>query len=191
MDHISIFSPTSTVDRALGVAWVLLKHLVVDGLQLRAAQASNDVSDGSCKLVQRVEENVGLGLGRKLVEETAEVVALCQRLCVEHSASEVFNVHAGERILSASVTAAHSVYRFHTSQSKNSIHLPANVEELWVESSSVDDVSKEILGFVWVDVGAFVLAKMLVESRKELFAGQTYPVIRNTLSSLLCSVLTT
>jgi hypothetical protein len=103
MDHISIFPPTSTVDRTLGVAWVFLKHLVVDGLQLRAAQASNDVSDGSCKLVQHVEKNVGLGLGRKLVEETAEVVALRQRLRVEHSASEVFDVHAGERILSASV----------------------------------------------------------------------------------------
>jgi hypothetical protein len=103
MDHIPIFSPASTVDRTLGVTWVLLKHLVIDGLQLRTAQASNDVSDSSCKLVQRVEENVGLGLGRKLVEETAEVVALCQRLRVEHSASEVFDIHAGERIRSASV----------------------------------------------------------------------------------------
>jgi hypothetical protein len=157
----------STVDRALSVAWVLLKHLVVDGLQLRAAQASNDVSDGPCKLVQRIEENVGLGLGRKLVEEAAEVVALCQRLRVEHSASEVFDIHAGERILSSSITTAHLVYGFHTSRSKKAIHLPANVEELWVESSSVDDISKEILSVVWVGVGAFVLIQTLVGCGKE------------------------
>lgn len=65
-----------TVDWLLGVAWVFLQNLLIDSLQLRAAQLSDDSSDSVSKLGERTEKNVWLRLGRELVNETAKIIAL-------------------------------------------------------------------------------------------------------------------
>jgi hypothetical protein len=49
-----------TVHWLSGVTRELLEVLLVDSLQLRAAQATNQVADSACQLVKRAEEDIWL-----------------------------------------------------------------------------------------------------------------------------------
>jgi hypothetical protein len=55
------------------------------------------------------------------------------------------------------------------------VYLPADIEELWVENRSIEGISKEILGVVWVDVGTFVLVHKSVKFERRSYCKPDVP----------------
>lgn len=122
--------PALTIHWLLAVARELLQLLRINSLQLRAAEGTNDTTDSIGELGQGPEEDIRLGLGRELVDEAAQVVALEEVGRVKETTSEVGNVNASERVSLAEVAT--------------------DVQELGVKLGSVQDVDKEVVDLIGV-----------------------------------------
>jgi hypothetical protein len=85
-----------TIHRLLCISRVLLKLRRVDGLQLRAAETANGLSNSTRKLIECSENDVWLSLSSKLVDVACEVVALCEARGVEDAAGQVCDVDSSE-----------------------------------------------------------------------------------------------
>lgn len=127
---------SATFCRCLGIHWVapvtgeLLQLLVINSLQLRAAERTNNASDSTCQLIQRAEKDVRLRLSRQLIEETGQIVTLGQICRLVKSTGQVGNVNTSERVGRPSVTT--------------------DVEEFGVKGRGVDGIHDKVIGFIRV-----------------------------------------
>jgi len=78
--------------------------LLINRLQLRASQATGDLSDTAGKRAQRTERNIRLGLCGQLVQEARKVVSLEKCLGVVGAACKVGYVDGSEGVGLAGVT---------------------------------------------------------------------------------------
>jgi hypothetical protein len=68
------YAPSLSVHRVLLIPRKFLQLLVVNALQLRAAQATDDVADGTCEAIERTKQDIRLSLRSKLVEKARKIV---------------------------------------------------------------------------------------------------------------------
>ena len=126
-----------TVHRVVRIPGKLLQLTAFNRPQLRTIQLAHQRSQRSSQRIQWSQQNIWLGLGRKLEHKTAKIVAFQKRCGVEDAAGQVVNVHAGEGVDFASVTA--------------------DVDEFGVEEAGGDDIGEEVGYFVGVGLWAAVL----------------------------------
>jgi hypothetical protein len=79
--------------------------LIINMLQLRTTQLTQDVAQILIHHVKHTQRDVWFGLCSKLVCETSGIVALEQACSVEDASGEVADVDAGEGVGFAEVTA--------------------------------------------------------------------------------------
>lgn len=139
----------------LHISWELLQQLHVDVLDLWAAQLADNIGNDICQRIDYPEQEVWLRLRRKLSGKAREVVAFKEASGVEHAASEVRDVDAGEGVDLALVTVTRSEIVLYGGRHGND--LPANVKELRMQACGCEEVAKEILDRVGVFESTTVL----------------------------------
>jgi hypothetical protein len=95
-------------DTSLSTLLISREHhqlLIVDVLQLWAAQLAQDASEILVYHVEHAQRDVRLGLCSKLVREASGIIALEQSCSVEDASGEVGDINTGESVGRSEVTA--------------------------------------------------------------------------------------
>merc|ERR1711915_1087644 len=111
-----------SISDSLAIARELLKQILINLVKLGAAQLADRV--------EKTQEQVRLGCRRQLIGKAAEIVALEEVGGVEDTACQVGDVDAREAVGGSEITA--------------------NVKELRVQGSGVEDICVEVVEFVRV-----------------------------------------
>lgn len=129
-------------------------------LQLRAAQLAQNTSQRRVHHVEHAKRDIRLGLGGKLVCKASCIVAFGQVLSVVDASSEVGHVDAGKGVGFAGISTNVKELGLERCQ-QMSPSCSRSLDVTYVESCSIQNVSKEVRDGVRVCERAFVLETMV------------------------------